>query len=85
MCSVLLLVGCSPSLPQEGLVKLAQISRLKFDNASEQTLNEANSADVKDLQCSFVDTDRKRAKCTYTFLGKRETMEFSLSGSGWSF
>ena len=84
MCAVLLLLGCGPSLPQERAVKLYQISRLKLANPPEQTMNKANSADVRDLQCSLVGTDGKRAGCTYTFLGKRETMGFVLSGSGWS-
>jgi hypothetical protein len=84
MCTVLLLVGCGPSLPQERAVKLFQISRLKLANAPEQTMSRANSADVRDLQCAVIGTDGKRAECTYSFLGKRETMGFVLTGSGWS-
>jgi hypothetical protein len=82
--TVLLLVGCGPSLPQESSVKLFQISRLKLANAPEQTMSKAISADVRDLQCSLVGTDGKRSNCIYTFLGKRETMGFVLTGSGWS-
>lgn len=82
MSALLLLVGCGPSLPQERAVKLFQVSRLKLANAPEQTMSKANSAEVQDLHCSPIGPDGKRADCTYSFLGKRETMGFVLTGSG---